>query len=114
MICVVLLVCHSPSYVFMGGSAEVGAFKNCFGASSAFVRRDAFTAMGGYTEEEDAGYEDWEFYAKTALNGLKVRRTRASASVLRSRSEFEGCLLLVPVPPIHLPRKRNIALQSVH
>jgi len=114
MICALLIVCRSPSYVFMGGSAEVGAFKNCFGASSAFVRRDAFTAMGGYTEEVDAGYEDWEFYAKTALNGLKVRQTRASLSVLRSRSEFDACLLPVPVPPIHLPRKRNIALQSVH
>lgn len=42
------------------GSAEAGAFKNCFGDANAFVRREAFERVGGYTEDYGVGFEDWE------------------------------------------------------
>jgi len=61
-----------PSYMFLGGSADVGAFKNCFGDANCFVRRDSFDAIGGYTEDHGVGFEDWEMYANASLRGFKV------------------------------------------
>ena len=66
------LINFSPSYLFLGGSYEVGAFKNCFGGPSFFIRREAIDRLGGFIESDDAGYEDWEFYSNAALNTLKV------------------------------------------
>jgi hypothetical protein len=41
---------RSPSFVFLGGSVDVGLFKNCFGDANSFYRRSAFLALGGYSE----------------------------------------------------------------
>jgi len=62
----------SPSFVFLGGSAEVGVFKNCFGDANSFFRRDSFAALGGYTEDRNVGYEDWELYSKAVLEGFTL------------------------------------------
>ena len=61
-----------PGFVFLGGSADVGAFKNSFGGSLCCVRRASFEAFGGYTEDRGAGMEDWEMYARAALHGYRV------------------------------------------
>ena len=47
-----------PSYIFLGGSADVGAFKNCFGDANCFVRVESFREIGGYTEDYGIGFED--------------------------------------------------------
>jgi hypothetical protein len=64
-----------------GGSADVGAFKNCFGDANCFVRRTSFDAIGGYTTDYGIGFEDWEMYANASLRGFKVR-LRASLYAL--------------------------------
>ena len=61
-----------PSYIFLGGSADVGAFKNCFGDANCFVRVESFREIGGYTEDYGIGFEDWEMYANASLRGYKV------------------------------------------
>lgn len=61
-----------PSYIFLGGSADVGAFKNCFGDANSFVRVSSFKEIGGYTEDYGIGFEDWEMYANASLRGFKV------------------------------------------
>lgn len=61
-----------PSYLFLGGDREVGAFKNCFGDANCCVKRSAFEAIGGYTEDKNVGFEDWEMYANATLRGFRV------------------------------------------
>uniref|UniRef100_A0A061RCB2 Glycosyl transferase family 1 n=1 Tax=Tetraselmis sp. GSL018 TaxID=582737 RepID=A0A061RCB2_9CHLO len=61
-----------PSYLFLGGSAEVGAYKNCFGDANSFVRASSFCEIGGYTEDYGVGFEDWEMYANASLRGFQV------------------------------------------
>eukprot|EP00899_Mesostigma_viride_P006830 jgi/Mesvir1/16148/Mv08419-RA.3 len=62
----------SPSFVFLGGSAEVGLFKNCFGDANSFFRASSFLSLGKYTEDKGVGYEDWEIYAKAVLQGYTL------------------------------------------
>lgn len=63
---------RSPSFVFLGGSVDVGLFKNCFGDANSFYRRSAFLALGGYSEDRKLGYEDWELYARAAYAGFTL------------------------------------------
>ena len=63
---------RSPYFVFLGGSAEAGLFKNAFGDANSFHRRAAFEDLGGYTTDRHVGYEDWEFYSKAAFRGFSV------------------------------------------
>ena len=61
-----------PSHLYLGGSVDTGAFTNCFGASSSFMRRHVFDAIGGYSVDDGAGLQDWEFYADASIRGFKV------------------------------------------
>ena len=63
----------TPGFVFLGGSAEAGLFKNGFGDANCFVRTATFLAVGGYTTDRGIGYEDWELYAKLALAGYELQ-----------------------------------------
>jgi hypothetical protein len=53
-------------------SAQVGAYKNCFGDANSFVRVSSFRQIGGYTEDYGVGFEDWEMYANASLRGFQV------------------------------------------
>jgi GT2 family glycosyltransferase len=57
---------------FLGGDLATGAFVNCFGSTNALVRRDAFEAVGGFSDEAVSTLDDWEFLSKAALRGLRV------------------------------------------
>ena len=48
---------------------QVGVFKNCFGDANSLVRRDVFLSLGGFTEDEGVGHEDWELWARAVLQG---------------------------------------------
>ncbi|XRB07391.1 glycosyl transferase [Pycnococcus provasolii] len=61
-----------PSYLFLGGSSDVGAFKNSFGDANCCIRRSSFVKIGGYTEDYGVGFEDWEMYANATLRNFKV------------------------------------------
>ena len=57
---------------FLGGDAATGAFVNCFGSTNALVRRDAFETVGGFSDEAVSSLDDWEFFSKAALLGLRI------------------------------------------
>ena len=57
---------------FLGGDAATGAFVNCFGSTNALIRRDAFEAVGGFTDEAVPTLDDWELLSKAALMGLRI------------------------------------------
>ena len=63
----------SPSFAFLGGSAEAGLFKNSFGDANSFVRVSSFEELGGYTLDKHVGYEDWEFYSKVVIRGYRLQ-----------------------------------------
>ena len=56
----------------LGGCAEVGFFENCYGDANALVSRRAHEVGGGFHEVHGQAVEDWEFFAKCTLMGLKV------------------------------------------
>ncbi len=57
-------------WVMLGGSPVRQIAENGFGGANFGVRRAAFDAVGGFTEDRDIGCEDWEFYHRAALAGL--------------------------------------------
>jgi glycosyltransferase involved in cell wall biosynthesis len=61
--------------VFLGGDVATGAFVNCFGSTNALIRRDAFEAIGGFSDEATTGLDDWELFSKAALMGLRIETT---------------------------------------
>jgi glycosyltransferase involved in cell wall biosynthesis len=60
-------------YLPLGSVLDLGLMANIFGDANAIIRRTAFDAIG--LQIEDYGYtaNDWEFYARAALAGLKLR-----------------------------------------
>jgi GT2 family glycosyltransferase len=46
--------------------------ENCFGDANAFVLRSAFQELGGFTEDYGSAHEDWEFFARAAIAGLRI------------------------------------------
>jgi GT2 family glycosyltransferase len=57
---------------FLGGAIGPGLLRNVFGDANALVRRDVFERIGGFTEDFGIGCEDWEFFARATLHGLRV------------------------------------------
>lgn len=53
----------------VGAAPAFGAIENVFGDANALVRRSAFEAMGGFSEDYGVGHEDWEFFARAVLAG---------------------------------------------
>lgn len=62
----------SELYIFLGGAVAVGLFENLYGDAHALVRRDVLDALGGFTEDFGSGHEDWEFFARVALEGYEI------------------------------------------
>mmetsp|Transcript_6698 Transcript_6698/g.10443 ORF Transcript_6698/g.10443 Transcript_6698/m.10443 type:complete len:302 (-) Transcript_6698:656-1561(-) len=56
----------------LGGYSPAGAFRNVFGDANCFIRRDIFEKIGGFTEDYGLGHEDWEFYSKASLMGVRL------------------------------------------
>eukprot|EP01111_Echinosteliopsis_oligospora_P011156 TRINITY_DN3610_c0_g1_i1.p1 TRINITY_DN3610_c0_g1~~TRINITY_DN3610_c0_g1_i1.p1 ORF type:complete len:2035 (+),score=495.14 TRINITY_DN3610_c0_g1_i1:180-6284(+) len=59
-------------WVPLGASLASGLFKNTFGDANFFVEKDAFLAVGGFTEEKGVGLEEHEFFAKAVFAGQKL------------------------------------------
>ena len=63
----------SERWLPLGDAAALGVFRNVFGDASALVRREAFEALGGFTEDANVGHEDWELWARAVLRGYKLQ-----------------------------------------
>ena len=80
----------------LGGAINVGVFTNLVGDANAIIKRSAFNALGGFTEDYGVGHEDWELFAKAMLHDYDIQvvpealffyRVRAG-SMLRTTSSF--------------------------
>jgi O-antigen biosynthesis protein len=60
---------------FLGADVATGAFVNAFGSPNALVSRKAFEAVGGFSDEAVTTLDDWEFFSKAALKGLRIETT---------------------------------------
>ena len=56
----------------LGGALAPGFYANVFGDANALVKKDVFAALGGFSEERDLGFEDWEFFARAVLKGYRL------------------------------------------
>jgi GT2 family glycosyltransferase len=63
---------RTHTWPFLGAALGPGVLRNVFGDANAFVRRDVFDRIGGFTEDFGLGCEDWEFFARASLCGLKL------------------------------------------
>ena len=59
-------------WIFLGGAAGTGAFRNCFGDANGCIRRETFERLGGFSEDYGITHEDWEFYARAVLQGCRM------------------------------------------
>ncbi|HXT71022.1 MAG TPA: glycosyltransferase [Vicinamibacterales bacterium] len=62
----------SHVWPFLGPAVAPGLLRNAFGDANAFVHRDVFRKIGGFTEDVGVGCEDWEFFARAVLSGIKL------------------------------------------
>jgi glycosyltransferase involved in cell wall biosynthesis/GT2 family glycosyltransferase len=60
---------------FLGADIATGAFVNCFGSPNALVKRKAFEILGGFSDDAVTTLDDWEFFSKAALKGLRIETT---------------------------------------
>eukprot|EP01111_Echinosteliopsis_oligospora_P005229 TRINITY_DN1846_c0_g1_i3.p1 TRINITY_DN1846_c0_g1~~TRINITY_DN1846_c0_g1_i3.p1 ORF type:complete len:723 (+),score=185.28 TRINITY_DN1846_c0_g1_i3:143-2311(+) len=56
----------------LGASLSAGFFKNTFGNANFFVEKSKFMSVGGFTEDDAAGSEEHEFFAKSVFEGAKL------------------------------------------
>jgi glycosyltransferase involved in cell wall biosynthesis len=59
-------------WLYLGDSLAVSVFYNCFGDTNALVRRSAFLALGGFTEDYGYNHEDKELYTRAILEGYHL------------------------------------------
>jgi glycosyltransferase involved in cell wall biosynthesis len=54
----------------LGACLELAIYENILGDANFIVRREAFEKLGGFSEDRDLAYEDWEFLLKLVVNGF--------------------------------------------
>lgn len=55
-----------------GADPALGILTNCFGDANALYARAAFDQLGGFTEDYGITHEDWEFFCRASLEGIKL------------------------------------------
>jgi O-antigen biosynthesis protein len=56
----------------LGPCLELAVYENVLGDANFIVRRSVFEKVGGFSEDRDLGYEDWEFLLKLIVDGHVV------------------------------------------
>ena len=49
-----------------------GVFENVYGDTNALIKKDSFLNIGGHVEDPSTRFDDWEFYVKAVLRGLRL------------------------------------------
>jgi GT2 family glycosyltransferase len=116
---------------FLGGALVPGLIRNVFGDANACIRREVFDRVGGFTEDFGVGCEDWEFFARAALRGVRVEvvpeplvryrqsphgmlsTTSQHANRMRALRPYLGLLPSHLRPLVHLARQDGSAAGAV-
>jgi glycosyltransferase involved in cell wall biosynthesis len=82
-------------YFPMGVGGAFSFFRNRFGDANAIIKKTAFQTIGGFSELREVGWEDWEFFLKCHIAGLRLGlvpyplfRYRANASGMLSTTSI--------------------------
>jgi O-antigen biosynthesis protein len=86
--------------LFVGPNLRMGMFYNIFGDANAMVRRAAFCEVGGFTVDYGVGHEDWELFARMALQGYKLELI--PEALFWHRETTTGLTAVTPVRRNHL------------
>ena len=91
-----------PTYIwpFLGAAVGPGVLRNVFGDANAFIRRRVFERIGDFTEDVGVGCEDWEFFARAVLSGLRLEVV--PEALVRYRQSPHGMLHTTSKPANHL------------
>ena len=86
---------HGPSIRFLGAARAWSRFRNVVGDSCALVRREAFEAVGGFTEEYRVGLDDLSFFNRLIHAGHRIEPMpdpvyfyRLGATSMKRRNRF--------------------------
>jgi glycosyltransferase involved in cell wall biosynthesis/GT2 family glycosyltransferase len=90
----------TTTWPFLGAAVGPGIRRNVFGDANALIRRSVFTRLGGFTEDVGVGCEDWEFFARAVLSG--VRLEVVPEALVRYRQSPTGMLHTTSKPANHL------------
>ena len=60
-------------FIPLGGSLDMGFLHDSFGDANAMIKRSVFDKIGFQYEEYGYTAQDWEFFSRTTLAGLKLR-----------------------------------------
>lgn len=60
------------AYVPTGGPLSMAPLDNCFGGSTALLRRSSIAQLGSYSEDYGVGHEDYELYVRAVQAGLRI------------------------------------------
>ncbi|MGD9897419.1 MAG: glycosyltransferase [Candidatus Methylacidiphilaceae bacterium] len=102
----------------LGPSLVLGVVSNLFGDANAFVRRDAFEILGGFSDDHGVGCEDWEFFARAVLGGFQLEMVpeplfwyrRSSSGMYASASFAAGRLRALRPYRKHFPSLSGVLL----
>jgi len=59
-------------WMFSGGSPAMGTLSNPFGGTLMLVSVTAFQKIGGFSEFDTVGCEDWEFYMRATTKKMRI------------------------------------------
>ncbi len=59
-------------FIHIGVGGLFSFFSNRFGDANAVVRKSVFYSIGGFSEQKNVGFEDWELFLKAHLLNFKV------------------------------------------
>ena len=60
------------TWVPVGPAIEMGGLINCYGDTFSLVKRTSFFEVGGFREEFGGFWEDWEFFSRMVLSGMRL------------------------------------------
>ncbi len=63
---------HEYAYRPTGGPYVLASLRNVYGDANSIYRRADFLAVGGFEEDRDTSFEDWEAFVKLARAGYRV------------------------------------------
>jgi len=63
---------YAYAYCPVGACVEAGVYENVFGDANFIIKKDSFFSIGGFKEDRDTSWEDWEFLARLTIAGYKL------------------------------------------